>query len=169
MKFLQHLIVAKSSSLAKFQLKWLLHVSASSCFCSWTSLCGCKATILNLDPNLLKLSSIIVLPKIIIPDNTSDPNHFCVDHQYTHKFDTANFPWIHTPLLGSVSWYLTSGMPWGSRTSHQKGFSILSSPPRDMSRGDHMDFSPCTRSACSKRALAPRRLPLCSFTRSLIL
>ena len=69
MSFLQHHHMTKWLSLAQFELKWTLHVSASS----WSSFldqgCGCEATAVNLDRFTLKPRRTVVLPMLNTPDN----------------------------------------------------------------------------------------------------
>ena len=79
MKFVWHSHMPKSPCLAKFQLKWLLHLSAPSWSSFWTRLLNCKATILISGPNPSKLSRTVVLPNLNLPDKTIWPNHLPVD------------------------------------------------------------------------------------------
>ena len=83
--------MTKSLSLAKFELKWHHHVSASSKSHFWTRFGSCKATILNLGPNLLKVTRMKVLLTLNLADNSIAPNLLPVDQQFTTKFTAVNF------------------------------------------------------------------------------
>ena len=91
MKFLWQPHMIKSPSFAKFQLKRLLHVSATSCFAIWTGLVGCKATPVYLGPLPLKMSRVVVLPTLDLPDIKVDPYHLPVDLCILQQFAAANF------------------------------------------------------------------------------
>ena len=91
MKFLQHLTMTKSLSLAKFELKWHHHVSASSKSPFWTRFGSCKATTLNLDPNPLKVTRVKVLITLNLPDKSFASKPLPVDQQCLVKFTEVNF------------------------------------------------------------------------------
>ena len=50
-----------------------------------------KATLVIIGSFILKLTRIVVLTKLITPDNSIDLNHFSVEHQCTAKFTAVNF------------------------------------------------------------------------------
>ena len=91
MKLLQLLTMTKSLSLAKFELKWHHHVSASSKSHFWTRFGSCKATTLNLDPNPLKVTRVKVLLTLNLPDNSIASKLLPVDQQFSSKFTAVNF------------------------------------------------------------------------------
>ena len=83
--------MTKSVSLSKFELKWHNHVSASYKSHFWTRFGSCKANILNLGPNLLKVTRMKVLLNLNLADNSIAPNHLPVDQQFLPKFTAVNF------------------------------------------------------------------------------
>ena len=87
----EHHHMTKSLSFAQFELKWTLHVSASSWSSFLDQVCSCEATAGNLDPFTLTTSRIIVLPSLNLPDKSIWPNHIPVEQQYTIKFTTVKF------------------------------------------------------------------------------
>ena len=54
-------------------------------------LISCKETMLNLDPNLLKITRMKVLLYLTLPKNSIVTNHLPVEQQYTIKFTAVNF------------------------------------------------------------------------------
>ena len=71
-------------------LNLTLHVSAPSWSSFWTRLCSCKASALNLGPFPAKLPSMVVLPKLITPDNSFGSNLTSVEYYFMAKFTAVN-------------------------------------------------------------------------------
>ena len=80
MKFLQLLTMTKWLSLAKLELKWPHHLSASSKSHFWTILVSCKATMIYLDPILLQVTRMKVLLYLNLADNSIGSKTLPVDH-----------------------------------------------------------------------------------------
>ena len=72
MSFLQHLHMTKWSSLAQFELKLTLHVSAPSWSSFLDQIYSCEATMIYIGPFLPKLPRTVVLPSLHTPDITLD-------------------------------------------------------------------------------------------------
>ena len=72
MRLFEHLHMTKSSSLAQFERKLALRVSAPSWSRFWPILVSYEATAVNLGPFLLKHPRTVVLPSLNTPDITLD-------------------------------------------------------------------------------------------------
>ena len=115
MKLIQHLCMIKSLSLAKFELKWHHQVSASSKSHFWTRFGSCKATMIYLGPNLLKVTRMKVPLYLNLADNSIAPKILPVDHQCSPKFTAVNF---------------RGSLPFNQSSFNQTTTSIATSPGR---------------------------------------
>ena len=91
MRLFEHLHRTKWLCLAQFELNLTLHVSAPSWSSFWTILVSCKATMIYLGPNLLKVTRMKVLLTLNLADKLYGSKTLPVDHQCSPKFTAVNF------------------------------------------------------------------------------